>query len=114
MTLGKRDFGHATARQGTPEGVNSRFLDSSMGREQHNRGVGGLLSIPSTKLEPRMDASAKVQAALPTGFVLLIPRAHTRAIFKTWTRRQICNNQALKNKARSLCPIAGQHCLRPW
>ena len=40
-----------------------------MGRELNITGVGGLLSVPSTKLEPRMDASAKVRIALPSGFV---------------------------------------------
>jgi hypothetical protein len=40
-----------------------------MGRELNITVVAGLLSVPSTELEPRMDASAKVRIALPSGFV---------------------------------------------
>ena len=41
----------------------NRFLDRNMGRALNTTTVGGLLSIPSTNLEPRMDASAKVWTA---------------------------------------------------
>lgn len=52
------------------EAVFDRFFDRSMRRELNIPGAGGLLSIPSTNLEPRMDASAKVRTALPPGICL--------------------------------------------
>jgi hypothetical protein len=55
-------------------------------RASNTAGVGGLLFIPSIKLEPRMDASAKVRIALPSGFVLLILLTHTIATCNAWTQ----------------------------
>ena len=53
-------------------------------------GAGGLLFILSSNLEPRMDASAKVRIALPSGFVLLPLLTHTIATWNALTQSQIC------------------------
>jgi hypothetical protein len=60
-----------------------------MGRALNIMTVGGLLSIPSTNLEPRMDASAKVRTALSSGSVVPIPPTHTIATYNSGIHRQI-------------------------
>jgi hypothetical protein len=68
-----------TGRKDSYEHAFNRLLDRNRERASNTAGVGGLLFIPSINLEPRMNASAKVRIALPSGFALLILLTHTIA-----------------------------------
>jgi len=79
-----------TGSKGSYERTFNRLLDKNMGRASNVTGVGGLLFIPSTNLEPRMDASAK--GADRPHFGIRPPHTSHSSIAtcNPWTHWQIC------------------------